>query len=53
LEINIVKNESTVKINFETGNYAKMHVQFRGRKMSCEEVIDYIVAYDEWRQKQG
>ena len=45
-------HESTVKINFKTGDYANMHVQFRDRKMTNEEVIDYIAAHDEWRQKE-
>ena len=39
-------HESTVKINFTTGNYAKSHVQFRDKKMKPEEVIDYIAAHD-------
>lgn len=47
-----LRHESTIKINFETGNPAKTHEQFRDKKMSCEEVIDYIAAHDEWRQKQ-
>ena len=47
-----LRHESTVKINFETGNYAKTHEQFRDRKMTCEEVIDYIAAHDEWRKRQ-
>ena len=42
-------HESSVKINFQTGNYAKTHVQFRDRKMTLEEVIDYIAAHDDWR----
>ncbi len=42
-------HESTVKINFETGDYAKTHEQFRDRKMTCEEVIDYIAEHDRWR----
>lgn len=45
-------HESTVKVNFETGNYAKSHVQFRNRKMSSLEVIDYIADHDKWRQSQ-
>lgn len=47
-----LRHESTVKVNFETGEYAKTHEQFRNRKMTCEEVIDYIAAHDEWRAKQ-
>ena len=44
-----LRHESTVKKNFETGDYAKTHDQFRDRKMTCEEVIDYIAKHDEWR----
>ena len=47
-----LRHESTVKINFKTGDYAKTHEQFREQKMTWEEVIDYIAAHDEWRQKQ-
>ncbi len=39
-------HESTVKINFETGDYAAMHNQFRNRRMTSEEVIDYIARHD-------
>ena len=39
-------HESTVKINFETGDYAAMLNQFRNRRMTCEEVIDYIARHD-------
>ena len=42
-------HESTVKINFETGNYAKAHKQFSERKVKPLEVIDYIAAHDEWK----
>lgn len=42
-------HESTTKINFKTGNYAKSHCQFRKRKMKPTEVIDYIVSHDKWR----
>ncbi|MDD6967058.1 MAG: hypothetical protein PUK18_06105 [Firmicutes bacterium] len=42
-------HESSVKINFQTGDYAKSHVQFRNRKMSPLEVIEYIAAHDAWR----
>ena len=48
-----LRHESTVKINFETGDYAKTHEQFHDRKMSCAEVIDYIAAHDKWRQEQS
>ena len=47
-----LRHESTVKINLKTGNYAKTHEQFRNRKMSCEDVIDYIAKHDKWRQEQ-
>lgn len=46
-------HESTIKINFETGNFAKAHVQFRNQKMSVPEVIDYIAAHDDWRASQN
>ena len=46
-------HESTVKINFKTGDYAKSHVQFRGRKMSPAEVIDYIAQHEAWRGAQN
>ena len=42
-------HESTVKINFQTGDPAKVHVQF-SKKMSINEVIDYIAAHDKWKQ---
>ena len=41
-------HESTTKINFATVNYAKAHVQFRNRKMTIPEVIDYIANHDRW-----
>ena len=44
-------HESTVKINFATGDYAKAHVQFQGRKMQPLEVVEYIAAHDAWRTK--
>ena len=46
-------HESTIKINFETGNYAKAHVQFKDRKMTIPEVVDYIAAHDRWRKLNG
>ncbi len=46
-------HESTIKINFETGNFAKAHIQFRNQKMSAAEVIDYIAAHDDWRAGQN
>ena len=42
-------HESTIKINFETGNYCKAHCQFRDKKMKPNEVIDYIASHDSWR----
>ena len=47
-----LRHESAVKVNFKTGDYAKTHEQFRDRKMTCEQVIDYIAAHDEWRARQ-
>lgn len=47
-----LRHESTVKVNFETGDYAKTHEQFRDRKLTCEEVIDYIADHDAWRQQE-
>ena len=47
-----LRHESTIKINFETGDYAKTHEQFRDRRMSCIEVIDYIAEHDKWWQEQ-
>lgn len=41
-----LRHESTTKINFDTGDYAFTHEQFRNKKMSCEEVIDYIAGHD-------
>ena len=46
-------HESTVKINRETGNYAKSHVQFRNKKMNPLEVIDYIAKHDIWKANQS
>lgn len=45
-------HESTTKINFATGDYAKAHVQFRDRRMSSIEVIDYIADHDLWKAAQ-
>lgn len=48
-----LRHENSIhKVNFETGNYVKTHEQFRDRKMSCTEIIDYIAAHDKWRQEQ-
>lgn len=35
-------HESTVKINFATGDYAKAHMQFHARKMTPLVVLSYI-----------
>lgn len=45
-------HESTTKINFATGDYAKAHVLFRDRRMSPIEVIDYIANHDLWKATQ-
>ena len=45
-------HESTNKINLVTGDYAKAHVQFRDRRMSSIEVIDYIADHDLWKAAQ-
>ena len=47
-----LRHESTVKVNFKTGDYAKTHEQFRNRKMTCQEVIEYIAKHEKWRSKQ-
>lgn len=46
-------HESTVKINFVTGNRAEMHKQFQDKKMTTLEVIDYIAGHDKWRAEQA
>ena len=43
-------HESTIKINFETGNYSKAHCQFRDKKMKTLEVIEYIAAHEKWKE---
>ena len=46
-------HESTTKINFATtGDYARAHVQFRDRRMTPIEVIDYIADHDLWKAAQ-
>ena len=45
-------HESTVPIHFPTGDYARSHLQFRDRKMTLPEVIDYIAAHEQWRREQ-
>lgn len=42
-------HESTIKINFATGDFVKSHLQFANRKMTPLEVIDYIASHDAWR----
>lgn len=46
-------HESTYKINLETGDFAKAHVQFRNQPMKPPAVIDYIASHDEWRAQQN
>ncbi len=45
-KLKTLHHESTVKINFDTGDPAAMHYQFRDRKMSNADVIDYIANHD-------
>ena len=47
-----LRHESTIKVNFKTGDPAFTHEQFRDRKMSNGEMIDYIGAHDAWRAEQ-
>ena len=42
-------HESTIKINFETGDYSNSHRQFVDRKMSTRQVIEYIAAHEQWK----
>ena len=42
-------HESTTKVNFATGDYAKSHVQFSNKRMKPLEVIEYIASHDAWR----
>lgn len=44
-------HESTIKVNFDTGDYAKAHCQFRKRKMTEAEVIKYISEHEKWVSK--
>jgi len=46
-------HESTIKINFATGDYAKSHLQFANRKMSPLDVIEYIASHDAWRAEKN
>ena len=44
-------HESTIKVNFKTGNYAKAHVQFENKKIAPVDVIAYIADHDAWKAK--
>lgn len=46
-------HESTVKINFTTGDYAKAHVQFKDKKLTPAEVIEYIARHDGRKAKDN
>ncbi len=35
-------HESTIKIDFSTGDYAKSHIQFKNKKISNADIIFYI-----------
>ena len=50
-KLKTLRHESSVKVNFATGDPAFTHEQFRDRKMSIAEVIDYIATHDEWLQR--
>ncbi len=50
-KLKTLRHESTVKINFDTGAPAAMHYQFRDRKMSNADVIDYIANHDEKKSR--
>ena len=39
-------------MNREVANCAKAHVQFRDRRMSPIEIIDYIANHDLWKATQ-
>lgn len=39
-------HESTYPFNLNTGAPAKAHIQFRNRKLTIEEIIDYIAKHD-------
>ena len=41
-------HESTIKVNFTTGDAAKAHCQFRERKMTAAQVIEYISEHEKW-----
>ena len=44
-------HESVYKFNRETGDYVKSHCQFRNRKMTAPEVIEFIASHEDWRAK--
>jgi len=46
-------HESSVKINWETGLYARTHVQFREKNMNFEEILAYIHSHDTWRKENS
>lgn len=43
-------HESTIKINFETGEPCFAHIQFENRYISTEEIIEYITSHDARKQ---
>ena len=44
-------HESTTKLNFKTGVFAKSHCQFRDKRMTNVEIIHYISDHDKWRAR--
>lgn len=42
-------HESTYRVNLETGVPAVRHKQFEEKKLSWQEVIDYIDRHDRWK----
>ena len=48
-----LRHESTYKVNLETGNYARTHIQFKDRAMKPTEVIDYIASHEEWKKSHS
>ena len=44
-------HESTVKVNFKTGNPAALHIQFKDKKIKPIQVIDYIAQHDEAKMR--
>ena len=45
-------HESAFPISRETGDYAARHKQFEDRKITWQEVIDYIDRHDQWKAAQ-